>query len=178
MELTSKRNNSNQQDSNNYWEQLERLEKLIRAAELKAGIIFSFHTIIFGLFIDKIGYFEGIIKESTVFVILTGLWILTVLLSILYCFKCFLPHIVTKYPKNVFFFRDAAYSFGNIKEYSKKLMEVCSNNEELFTQLSEQINIESKIISRKFENIHKSIQFFVLSVIFIIIIIFFCLIRP
>ena len=26
-----------QQDSNNYWEQLERMEKLIRAAEVKAG---------------------------------------------------------------------------------------------------------------------------------------------
>ncbi len=33
------------QDPNNYWEQLERLEKLIRASELKAGIIFSFHSL-------------------------------------------------------------------------------------------------------------------------------------
>ena len=32
------------QDSNNYWEQLERLEKLIRASELKAGVVFSFHS--------------------------------------------------------------------------------------------------------------------------------------
>lgn len=41
------------QDPNNYWEQLERLEKLIRASELKAGVIFSFHSLILGLFVDR-----------------------------------------------------------------------------------------------------------------------------
>ena len=43
------------QDPNNYWEQLERLEKLIRASELKAGVIFSFHGLILGVF------FEGLV---------------------------------------------------------------------------------------------------------------------
>lgn len=33
------------QDPNNYWEQLERLEKLIRASELKVGVLFLFHII-------------------------------------------------------------------------------------------------------------------------------------
>ena len=40
-------------DPNNYWEQLERLEKLIRASELKAGVIFSFHSLVLGLFFDR-----------------------------------------------------------------------------------------------------------------------------
>ena len=34
-------------DTNDYWEQLERLEKLIRASEFKAGVIFSIHSLIF-----------------------------------------------------------------------------------------------------------------------------------
>ena len=37
-------------DPNNFWEQLERLEKLIRASEMKAGLILSFQSIILGLF--------------------------------------------------------------------------------------------------------------------------------
>ena len=41
-------------DPNNYWEQLERLEKLIRASELKAGVIFSFHSLILGLFVVEV----------------------------------------------------------------------------------------------------------------------------
>ena len=53
------------QDPNNYWEQLERLEKLIRASELKAGVIFSFHSLILGLFADKIEYFQEIFKYLT-----------------------------------------------------------------------------------------------------------------
>ena len=51
-------------DPNNYWEQLERLEKLIRAAELKAGIIFSFHSLILGLFIDRLDLLQPVISSN------------------------------------------------------------------------------------------------------------------
>ena len=53
------------QDPNNYWEQLERLEKLIRASELKAGIIFSFHSLILGLFIDRI---EPLLQMNRIYI--------------------------------------------------------------------------------------------------------------
>ena len=49
--------------------------------------------------------------------------------------------------KNVFFFKDAASNFGSIQEYTKELMKVCSSEEELYTMLSEQIFIESEIIT-------------------------------
>src|SRR5210317_1478681 len=111
-------------DPNNYWEQLERLEKLIRASELKAGIIFSFHSLIIGLFIDRIEEFQPLFEMSTLLVVLSFLWMACVLVSIYYCFKCFKPQIELKYDKNVFFFRDAVYGFGNVKEYTKKLLEI------------------------------------------------------
>ena len=156
------------QDPNNYWEQLERLEKLIRASELKAGIIFSFHSLIIGLFIDRIEQFQPIIESSKVFVILAFFWMGFVLISIFYCFKCFKPQIELKYEKNVFFFRDAVYAFGDVKSYTDKLMEVCEGDE-IFEQLSQQIHIESKIIDQKFICVRKSIKFFGLSFIFIIL---------
>ena len=165
------------QDPNNFWEQLERLEKLIRASELKAGVIFSFHSLILGLFVDRLLHFQEIFQESIVFIILASLWLFSVLVSIFYCFKCFMPNIETKYDKNVFFFKDATNAFGNIEEYTKVLMKVCTSKEELFVQLSQQIHVESKIIDRKFNSVQKSIKFFGLSVIFVLAIVVFWLIR-
>ncbi len=158
------------QDPNNYWEQLERLEKLIRASELKAGVVFSFHGLILGLLADRLGYLNQLFKDNSIIIILSVVWILSVLISIFYCFKCFRPRIELKYDKNVFFFRNAVYEFGNIKEYSKKLVEVCGSEEELFDQLSQQICVESKIIDQKFISVNNAIKLFGLSIFFIVVI--------
>lgn len=165
------------QDSNNYWEQLERLEKLIRASELKAGIIFSFHSLILGLFVDRLSNFQEIFQESNVYLVLACLWILFVIISIFFCFKCFMPRIESKYDNNVFFFKNAAYAFGNMEEYTKQLMEVCVSKEELYKQLGQQIHIESIIIDKKFDSVRKSIKFFGISFIFVLLMLIFWLIR-
>jgi len=154
-------------DPNNYWEQLERLEKLIRASELKSGIIFSFHSLILGIFVEKLDLIQPIITSNIFFIMLSLFWLICLLISVYYCFKCFKPQIEVKYDKNVFFFRDAVAAFGNVEEFTKKLMEVCTNEEELFTQLSHQIHIESKIIDEKFKSVHQAIKFFGLSLIFV-----------
>ncbi|OUR92061.1 hypothetical protein A9Q87_08155 [Flavobacteriales bacterium 34_180_T64] len=158
------------QDPNNYWEQLERLEKLIRSSELKAGAIFSFHSLILGLFFDRFDQVSTIFSEGTVYVILALLWVLFVLVSIFFCFLCFKPQIEFKYDDNVFFYQDAAHAFGNTVEYTKRLMEVCANEDELFKQLGEQIHAESKIIDKKFKHVHNAIKFFGLSVLVVILI--------
>ena len=157
------------QDSNNYWEQLERLEKLIRASEFKAGVVFSFHGLILGFFVDNLEELKPIFLQTNAFIVLALLWFLSVLLSIYHCFKCFRPQIELKYTPNVFFFRDAVYAFGDTKEYSKRLLEVCEREEELFVQLSEQIHAESKIIDQKFKSVHLAIRYFVLSFLFIVL---------
>ncbi len=164
-------------DPNNFWEQLERLEKLIRASELKAGVVFSFHSLILGLFADRLEHFSEIFKANPLLIGLAVLWISSVLVSIYFCFKCFRPRIELKYDKNVFFFRNAVSDFGDSKEFSKKLIEVCKNEEQLFKQLSEQIHVESKIIDQKFRNVNKSIQFFAISFVVIILILTISLIN-
>ncbi len=157
------------QDPNNYWEQLERLEKLFRASEFKAGVIFSFHGLILGIFVDRMDELKTIFQDGKVFTILTLLWLICVLISIFYCFKCFKPQIELKYDKNVFFFRDAVYAFGSIKDYVKRLLEVCASEEELFTQLAQQIHAESKIINQKFKSVQNALKYFGISIIFVII---------
>ncbi len=166
-----------QQDPNNFWEQLERLEKLIRASELKAGIIFSFHSLILGLFVDRIEYFQELLDKSLTFSVLVNIWVLFVLISIFFAFKCFMPRMELKFDKNVFFFRDAVNSYGDINEYTKQLTETCTDENKLFTQLSHQIFIESKIIDQKFKSVQKSIKYFAISFIFIILIIGFWVIK-
>jgi hypothetical protein len=158
-----------QQDPNNYWEQLERLEKLIRASELKAGVIFSFHSLVLGLFFDRLDYLESVFNESPIFIGLITLWLLFVVISIFFSIRCFIPQIELKYDKNVFFFRDAALKFGTIEEYTSKLISVCSDENELYKQLSEQIHIESKIIDEKFKNVRKAIKFLAASFMIIIL---------
>jgi len=164
-------------DPNNYWEQLERLEKLIRASELKAGIIFSFHSLVLGLFFDRFEKLEVMLQSSIVAIALTFLWFICVIISIYFCFKCFKPQIELKYDKNVFFFGDAVNAFGSAEDYTKKLIKVCASEEELFKQLGEQIHVESKIIAAKFKCVQNSMKFFGLSVIFVIMILAYWLIR-
>ena len=162
-----------QQDPNNYWEQLERLEKLIRASELKAGIIFSFHSLILGLFVDRLENFKPLFESNYIPLVLVILWIIFVLLSIFYCFKCFKPHIEVKYDRNVFFFRDAVSKFGNTEEYTKHLMKTCANENILFEKLSEQIHVESKIIDNKFRCVNNSLKFFGISFAFVVLLLLY-----
>lgn len=150
-------------DPNNYWEQLERLEKLIRASELKAGVVFSFHGLILGIFVDRMDQLEPIIGQGNIFIVLVIAWMLFVFLSIFYCFKCFSPQIEMKYEKNVFFFRNAVYSFGDVDEYSDILLNTCADQDRLCKQLAHQIHAESKIIDEKFRSVQKAILFFSIS---------------
>jgi hypothetical protein len=159
------------QDPNNYWEQLERLEKLIRASELKAGVIFSFHGLILGLFFDRLEQLRPLFQEGPVFIILTLLWMICAWVSIFYCFKCFNPQIDKKFDKNVLFFRDAVYAFGSIEEYTEKLIEIFGEDEKFYSQLAQQIYVESRIIDKKFKSVQDAVKYFAFSVVFVIVII-------
>ncbi len=169
--MSDKESSVTKQDPNNYWEQLERLEKLIRASELKAGIIFSFHGLVLGVFFDRLEELKPLFQEGALFIVLASFWMITAMISIFFCFKCFKPQISKKYEKNVLFFRDAVYAFGSIEKYSKKVIEIFGKDEEFYTQLSQQIYIESKIIDQKFKNVENAIKYFALSFIFIVIIV-------
>lgn len=156
------------QDPINYWEQLQRLEKLIRASEFKAGVIFSFHSLILGLFADRLEYLQQLFQKSAFFLVPFVFWLLFVIISVYFCFRCFTPRMELHYPKNVFFFMDAVRAFGDHEAYARKLMKVCKDEEVLFTQLGQQIHVESKIIDQKFSSVQKSLKFFALSFIFLV----------
>ncbi len=164
-------------DPNNFWEQLERLEKLIRASELKAGLILSFQSLILGLFFDRLDGLQVTFGSGIAFFVIVSLWLICASISIYFSIKCFMPRLELKFNKNVFFFRDAARSYGGIEQYTKELLNVYLNEDELYKQLSEQIYIESKIIDEKFKNVQKSIKFLAFSFIFVVLLLGLWLIR-
>lgn len=156
-------------DTNNYWEQLERLEKLIRASEFKAGVVFSFHSLILGFFVDRFENFELILRESFVFLLLLAAWLISVLISIYFCFRCFRPHMELNYERNVFFFKDAANKFESSEDFSKELIKTCSTEDEIVKRLSEQIHAESVIIEKKFFHVKRATKFFIISFLILIV---------
>ena len=158
------------QDPNNYWEQLERLEKLIRAAEFKAGVIFSFHSLIVGLLFERLEAIRPVLVESAILMVVGGVWLIAVLISVYHCFKCFRPQIEMKYESNVLFFRDAVYAFGDIDEYADKIIEIFGKEEDFYRQLAEQIHAESKIIDQKFKSVNSAIKYFAASCALIMVI--------
>jgi len=165
-------------DPNNFWEQLERLEKLIRASEMKAGLILSFQSIILGLFFDRLDDLQVTFgKDDIAFMVIVSIWLICASISIYFSIKCFMPRLELKFDKNIFFFRDAARSYGGIDEFTKELLKVYLNEEELFKQLGEQIYIESKIIDEKFKNVQKSIKFLAFSFIFVVLLLVLWLLK-
>ena len=157
------------QDPNNYWEQLERLEKLIKNSELKAGVVFSFHSLIIGLFIDRFDELKPLISDNVFVMVITIVWVIMVTVSVFFCFMCFKPAMEMHYDRNVFFFKDAVNKFENVEEFSKEIIKVCGSNDDLFQKLAEQIHAESKIIDDKFKSVRKSITFFALSILSVFI---------
>ncbi len=74
-------------DPNNFWEQLERLEKLIRASELKAGLTLSFQSLILGLFFDRLDSLQVTFEKNIVFIVLVSLWLMSTVISIYFSIK-------------------------------------------------------------------------------------------
>jgi len=156
------------QDPENYWEQIERLEVLIKGAELKAGLIFSFHSVVLGLFFDRFDEIKAVFFENTLNTVLLGIWILFVVISGFYSIQCFIPRINLKYDKNVFFFGDAVNKFENVKAFTKEFMAVCGDKERLFQQLSEQVHVESRVTNYKFKCVKRSVRYLAISLVAII----------
>ena len=168
--ISNKSKKKNKQDPGVYFRQLGRLEKLNKSSEVKAGVVFSFHSLIIGLFADRMDYFKLLFDENPLIIVFTTLWIISALISIVFAFKCFKPIIISlKYDDNVFFFGDVVSKYNSIEDYVNRVFEVNEDKVELFEQLAQQMHVESTIVATKFKNVQNAIKFFMFSVLFIIV---------
>jgi hypothetical protein len=159
-----------------YWGSISYVSSLIKASEIKAGLILSFYGILLNF---SYKYIEMILESTTdkVFIyVLLSAWFLCTITSIYYSVRCFMPRIEAKYEKNIFFFGDVISKFGTIKEFSKTFYNISLDGEQLFDQLGQQIYIISKIAALKFKYVNKSLRFLALGLFLLILLIAYNLI--
>jgi Pycsar effector protein len=148
-----------------YWGTMSHVTSLIKASELKAGLILSFYGILLNFIYQGTGTLLGALPHDIVLYVLIGLWIGCTAISVFFCVRCFIPKIEGKFSPNVFFFGDVITKFGNVKEFSKTFYKVSLDEKELFSQLGEQIYIISKISAWKFRNVRRAISFLAIGLI-------------
>ena len=141
-----------------YWGSINYVSSLIRASEIKAGLILSFYGILLNFVYQNLELVIGQAATYPVLYVLLALWFVFTGASIYFSIKCFMPHIEAKYDKNIFFFGDVISKFGSIKEFSKTFYHISLDEIELFDQLGQQIYINSKIAALKFKNVLRSIK--------------------
>lgn len=152
-----------------YWGSINYVLGLIRASEVKAGLILTFYGILLNFIFQQIEILmEGGPREVLIYIIL-GLWFLCTATSIYFSIRCFMPRLEGNYDKNVFYFGDVITKFGSIKEFSKTFYNISLNEEDLFDQLGQQIFIISKIAALKFKYVNRSLRFLALSLLIFLV---------
>ncbi len=161
-----------------YWGSLNYVHSLIKASELKAGLILSFYGIIFNFIYQNVDRVISDFPSNILLFVLLGCWFLATVCSIYFSIRCFMPRIEGKYDKNIFFFNDVITKFGDIKEFSRTFYQVSLDEEELFDHLGQQIFIMSKIASLKFKNVNRSLRFLAIGLfLFLITIVYVILLQ-
>lgn len=165
----SNKNGHTEELVDHYWGTIDYLSSLIKASELKAGLILSFYGILLNLIYQSADNFSDQLSNDIFLYILIGLWICTTSVSIFFCMRCFIPKIEGNFSKNMFFFKDIISKFGDIKEFSKTFLMMSKDEEALFGQLGEQIFIISKISDWKFKNVQRAISLLAISLIILFV---------
>lgn len=142
-----------------YWGTINYIFNLIKASEIKAGLILSFYGIVLNFMYQSMQTIMAEVENQVGFYILSGLWFCSTVLSVYYSIRCFMPKIEGNYDKSIFFFGDVISSFGNIREFSKTFYDISVDEDRLFDQLGQQVYINSKIAAGKFKNINLSLRF-------------------
>ncbi|MDG5492168.1 Pycsar system effector family protein [Psychroserpens sp. SPM9] len=152
-----------------YWGTISYLTSLIKASELKAGLILSFYGILLNFIYQGTESFSDQLSNDIYLYILIGAWACCTVASIFFCIRCFIPRIEGKFSKNMFFFKDIISKFGDVEEFSKTFLKMSQDEDQLFLQLGEQIFIISKISDWKFKNVKRAIRLLAIGLIILFI---------
>lgn len=154
-----------------YWGSINYVSGLIKASEIKAGLILSFYGILLNFaynYLEKVLTFA---PQAKFLYVLCALWFITTLISIYYSVLCFMPRIEAKYEKSIFFFGDVISKFGNVKEFAKTFHTISCDEDQLFDQLGQQIYIISKIASYKFSCVNKALRYLAIGLLLLLVLI-------
>ncbi|MHA7131290.1 Pycsar system effector family protein [Algoriphagus namhaensis] len=155
----------------NYWYLINYLRDLIKASEIKAGLVLSFYGLLFNFFFQFSDALFTTAADDAIVYLFMIFWFVFSVVSIYYSFRCFMPQIEDKFDRSVFFFGDILHGYGNIKEYVRELERVSTKSRPLYDQLGEQVFVNAKITAAKFKNVNLSIKYlsFNIGLLFIFI---------
>ena len=156
-----------------YWGSISYVSSLIKASEIKAGLILSFYGILLNFVFQNIEVVLEHFDNDTIIYIMLSIWFSCAVISIYFSIRCFMPRIESKYDKNIFFFGDVISKFGDIKEFSRTFFNISLDEDQLFDQLGQQIFINAKIANLKFQNVQKALKFLALQFILLLIIVIY-----
>mgnify|MGYP003325674961 FL=1 len=95
------------------------------------------------------------------------------LASITFGFKTYIPRINHKLKKSVFFFHDVNFYYKTPDNYSKELIRVMENENEMKELLAEQAYINGVIASEKYTNVTKAIRYMIYSFCTMVVLLLF-----
>ena len=153
-----------------YWGSINYIFSLIKASEIKAGLILSFYGILLNFIYKSSASVIENVANQPVFYVLLALWLACIIISIYFSIRCFMPKIEAKFEKNIFFFDDVISKFGDIKNFSKVFYDISRDEDRLFDQLGQQVYINSKIAALKFRYVNRALRFLALSLLLLLII--------
>lgn len=156
-----------------YWGSISYVSSLIKASEIKAGLILSFYGILLNFVYQNIGLVLAHFENDTLIYFLLTTWFACAIVSIYFSIRCFMPRIESKYDKNIFFFGDVISKFGDINQFSKTFFEISLDEKQLFNQLGQQIFINAKIANLKFQNVQKALKFLAIQFVVLLVIVLY-----
>lgn len=148
-----------------YWGSINYVFGLIKASEIKAGLILSFYGILLNIIYSNI--VKVLEKDDNPWLLYALIisWVVCTIVSIYYSIRCFIPKIEDTYDRNILFFGDIISKFGTIREFSQTFYDISLKEEELFDHLGQQIFINSKISAYKFKCVNKAIRFLAIGLV-------------
>lgn len=142
-----------------YWGSINYIFGLIKASEIKAGLILSFYGILLNVIYGNIVIVLQQDNTTWLLHILIIAWVISTVISVYYSIRCFIPKIEDSYDRNIFFFGDIISKFGTIRDFSQTFYNISLTEEELFDHLGQQVFINAKISAYKFKCVNQAIRF-------------------
>lgn len=147
------------------WNIYNAVNEWIKFSDTKAAVVLATNGVILSLFFSNIFNYIKIEQLTILMIILIIIGTTAGLFSIIFAILCLIPNTETNNKKSLIFFGDIA-KFESSEKYSDEV------EKKLFIdlkhQISEEIWINSRIASNKYDNVSSSIKLLLISILFLI----------
>ncbi|MDG3546260.1 Pycsar system effector family protein [Methanobacterium formicicum] len=150
---------------NSLWNIYNTVNEWIKFSDTKAAVVLATNGVILSLFFSNIFNYIKIEQLTILIIILIIIGTTAGLFSIIFAILCLVPNTNNYKLKSLIFFGDIA-KFESPEKYSDEVGKKLFND--LKRQISQEIWINSRIASNKYDNVSYSIKLLLISILFLI----------